>query len=89
MSIAETGIALLGIGCYIVYRYSQNERDNEEFLRCCKEANKNIERLDFFKDFRKKQYINNFIDEIPDLSYYEAKQLQKKLGNIYVEWNDE
>jgi len=30
-----------------------------------------------------------FIDEIPELSYYEAKQLEKKLGNIYLEWNDE
>ena len=37
MSIAETGFAILGIGCYIVYRYSQNERDDEEFLRCCKD----------------------------------------------------
>ena len=41
------------------------------------------------KDSKKRIYINNFIDEIPELSYYEAKQLQKKLGNIYVEWNDE
>ena len=37
----------------------------------------------------KKIFIMKFIDEIPELSYYEAKQLEKKLGNIYLEWNDE
>jgi hypothetical protein len=37
----------------------------------------------------KYRFINKFIDEIPELSYYEAAQLKKKLGNIYLEWNDE
>lgn len=41
------------------------------------------------KNSKKRDYINKFIDEIPDLSYFEAKQLQKKLGKIYIEWNDE
>ena len=40
------------------------------------------------KQDEKIRFINNFIDEIPDLSYYEAAQLKKKLGNIYLEWND-
>lgn len=43
--------------------------------------------------FRKKQdkikFITKFIDEIPELSYYEATQLKNKLGDIYLEWNDE
>jgi hypothetical protein len=43
----------------------------------------------FKKKQEKRQFINNFIDEIPELSYYEAAQLKKKLGNIYLEWNDE
>jgi hypothetical protein len=38
---------------------------------------------------KKQRFITNFIDEIPELSYYEAAQLNKKLGNIYLEWNDE
>jgi len=41
------------------------------------------------KKSKKINFITQFIDEIPELSYYEAKQLQKKLGNIYLEWNDE
>ena len=41
------------------------------------------------KESNKRGFINQFIDEIPELSYYEAAQLKKKLGNIYVEWNDE
>lgn len=55
------------------------------------------ERIDRFEKYlepiRKKndkiRFITKFIDEIPDLSYYEASQLKKKLGNIYLEWNDE
>jgi len=43
----------------------------------------------FKKKGEKRQFINKFIDEIPELSYYEAAQLKKKLGNIYLEWNDE
>jgi hypothetical protein len=38
---------------------------------------------------QKQVFIRIFIDEIPDLSYYEAMQLKNKLGQIYVEWNDE
>ncbi len=41
------------------------------------------------KRANKYRFINKFIDEIPELSYYEAAQLKKKLGNIYLEWNDE
>jgi len=37
------------------------------------------------KNSNKYRFITSFIDEIPELSYYEAKQLHKKLGSIYVE----
>jgi hypothetical protein len=37
----------------------------------------------------KMKFITKFIDEIPELSYYEAAQLKNKLGDIYLEWNDE
>ena len=52
------------------------------------------ERLDKIQEpFRKKKdkikFITKFIDEIPELSYYEAAQLKNKLGYIYLEWNDE
>ena len=41
------------------------------------------------RNSNKYRFITSFIDEIPELSYYEAKQLHKKLGSIYVEWNDD
>ena len=79
-----------GIRCAIVAQNSQEAIDEDKYI-------KEIFGIDYinpelkrnFKNLKKRQYINNFIDEIPDLSYYEAKQLRKKLGNIYVEWNDE
>jgi hypothetical protein len=37
----------------------------------------------YFKDLNKRRFINNFIDKIPELSYYEAAQLKNKLGDIY------
>jgi hypothetical protein len=37
----------------------------------------------------KRIFITKFIDEIPELSYYEAAQLKNKLDDIYLEWNDE
>jgi hypothetical protein len=41
------------------------------------------------KEYEKKLYIKNLIYQIHDLSLYEANQLIGKLGNIYIEWNDE
>jgi hypothetical protein len=43
----------------------------------------------FKKKEEKRKYIISLIDEIPELSYYEAAQLKKKLGDIYLEWNGE
>ncbi len=60
------------------------ERRRQEMMECFEK---------YLEPIRKKndkiRFITNFIDEIPDLSYYEAVQLKKKLGNIYLEWNDE
>jgi len=85
MSLGTT-IALVVIGSVLVANNTP---------KACERRQK--ERIDRFeKDLepiRKKndkiRFITNFIDEIPDLSYYEASQLKKKLGNIYLEWNDE
>ena len=41
------------------------------------------------KRAKKRRYIEKFIDEIPELSYYEAAQLKNKLSKIYLEWDDE
>jgi hypothetical protein len=59
------------------------KKDEKIFKECLKQTEK------YFKDLNKRGFINSFIDKIPELSYYEAAQLKKKLGNIYVEWNDE
>jgi hypothetical protein len=45
--------------------------------------------MEYRKNSDKWIFITKFIDEIPDLSSYEAVQLKRKLGNIYLEWNDE
>jgi hypothetical protein len=63
-------------------------KEEEKIIKeCFKQTEKYLE--PYFKDLNKRKFINQFIDEIPELSYYEAAQLKKKLGNIYVEWNDE
>ena len=65
----------------------QDEEEKKHIFIASKIAEKMLE------PFRKKQdkikFITKFIDEIPELSYYEAAQLKNKLGEIYLEWNDE
>ena len=46
-------------------------------------------RLITTKQSIKRQFIMPLIDEIQDISYYEATQLKKKLGDIYVDWTSE
>ena len=68
-------------------RYIEDMRKN--YIRCNMETT-NIEKLkQCIKKINKIGFINQFIDEIPELSDYDAAQLKKKLGDIYVEWNDE
>ena len=80
-----TCIVLFGIGCCAIHENSPIVRERQ-LLRKTKYM-KYFEKIEI--NSKKRQYINELIDEIPDLSYYEAKQLQKKLGNIYIEWNNE
>lgn len=79
----------LGIAPFIVMERSR--KHHEKLLEEMKNRHEETNRAFIIakKQCDKIRYITNFIDEIPELSYYEAAQLKKKLGNIYVEWNDE
>jgi hypothetical protein len=87
--------ALVGTGICIVEftRREHSERSEKEskqkemFEQIKKERYEKFEEMK--KNSNKHRFITSFIDEIPELSYYEAKQLHKKLGSIYVEWNDD
>jgi hypothetical protein len=85
MSIV-TVVVLAGIGCYIAHQNSPAAQE-ERRLRIQERMNKIMEPIRKKKD--KIKFITKFIDEIPELSYYEAAQLKNKLGDIYLEWNDE
>jgi hypothetical protein len=89
MSIV-TAVVLTGIGCiYVIGIAQQNSpaAQEERRLRIQERMNKIMEPIRKKKD--KIKFITKFIDEIPELSYYEAAQLKNKLGDIYLEWNDE
>ncbi len=85
MSIV-TAVALIGVVGYAIYQNSPAVQ--EERMRIAQER---LEKI--MEPIRKKRdkwiFITKFIDEIPELSYYEAVQLKNKLGDIYLEWNDE
>ena len=85
MSIV-TAVILVGVGCAIAYQNTpaaQKERQRIMIEQMIKQGEP------FRKKRDKRAFINKFIDEIPELSYYEAAQLKNKLGDIYLEWNDE
>jgi len=77
----------VGVGCAIII-YQNNSVAQEKRLHRYQERMEKI-----MEPIRKRtdkiRFITKFIDEIPELSYYEATQLKNKLGNIYLEWNDE
>ena len=79
-----TTLGVLGLGLDIIIKSSDTQKDEIKRILEIREDKKNE-----LKKGEKRQFINKFIDEIPELSYYEAAQLKKKLGNIYLEWNDE
>jgi hypothetical protein len=85
MSIV-TALVLVGVVGYAIHQNSPAAQ--EERLRRVQER---VEKI--MEPIRKKRdkriFITKFIDEIPELSYYEAVQLKNKLGDIYLEWNDE
>ena len=70
-----------------------NENDNKRKEEMKKQINNmmkmKMKREKMKKDMQIQVFLRKFIDEIPDLSYYEAMQLKNKLGQIYLEWNDE
>jgi len=86
-------IIIVGYMIYKAYELKNREYINE--IKEEKEKRKlRIKKLDVNVNFiikkgKKRKYINSLIDEIPELSYYEAAQLKKKLGDIYSEWNEE
>jgi len=85
MSLVTT-IAFVVVGSVLLAHNTPKAREKRR-----KEMMERFEKQ--LEPIRKKKekmlFITKFIDEIPDLSYYEAVQLKKKLGNIYLEWNDE
>jgi hypothetical protein len=85
MSIV-TAVVLVGVGCAIIHQNSPAAQE-ERRRRVQERMEKIIEPIRKKRD--KRIFITKFIDEIPDLSYYEAAQLKNKLGDIYLEWNDE
>ena len=72
------GVYCVGVGIYVHEEGIRQEQ--QEIMNKIMESRKKIE---------KRKFITKFIDEIPELSYYEATQLKNKLGDIYLEWNDE
>ena len=76
----------VGATCAIVH---QNNPEVQEERRQMKQEYVRKIMEPFRKKEDKRRFITKFIDEIPELSYYEAAQLKNKLGDIYLEWNDE
>jgi len=81
-----TAVVLVSIGCAIIHQNSPAAQEERRHR-----VQERMERI--MESYRKKRdkriFIMKFIDEIPELSYYEAAQLKNKLGDIYLEWNDE
>jgi ATP-dependent Lon protease len=83
MSLLEL-IPIVGFTGMILIIINENDNKRKE------EMKKHINKMKKMrKDMQKQVFIRKFIDEIPDLSYYEAMQLNNKLKQIYLEWNDE
>jgi len=86
IDLAAVYLLGVGVGCAIIYQ--NNSVAQEKRRHRYQEIMEKI--MDPIRKKRdKKIFITKFIDEIPELSYYEATQLKNKLGNIYLEWNDE
>jgi len=89
MSIV-TAVILVGVsaGCVCAAIHRNSPAAQEERRRQIRERWDKIPEP-FRKKSEKRRFITKFIYEIPELSFYEAVQLQNKLGDIYLEWNDE
>jgi len=81
---------LVGIGCVLVINIAQQNTPEAQEKRRQIFIERLIKEGEHIRKKRDKRiFITKFIDEIPELSYYEAAQLKNKLGDIYLEWNDE
>jgi hypothetical protein len=87
--VTESAILLGACGVYCVYVHEEGirQKKRQEIMNKIMESRKKNEKTR--KKNEKRIFITKFIDEIPELSYYEAVQLKNKLGDIYLEWNDE
>jgi hypothetical protein len=85
MSIVSA-VVLVGIIGYAIHHNSPAAQE-ERRRRFQERVEKIMEPIRKKRD--KRRFITKFIGEIPELSYYEAAQLKNKLGDIYLEWNDE
>lgn len=97
-SVIGIGCLTLGSGlliytsCNIIQNYNNKYKKSSELREELKIKYKELsikqeELYNLRNKAREKHiFITKFIDEIPELSYYEAKQLKKKLPNIYNDW---
>ena len=83
--VIASSLVGFGIGCAIIHHNSPEVQERRRITE--ERINKNM--VSIRKKYDKRKFITKFIDEIPELSYYEAAQLKNKLGDIYLEWNDE
>ena len=96
MSIV-TAVVLAGVcvgaTCAIIQHNTPEAQEQRRLMKQKEQEWKQEYVRKIMEPIRKKRdkriFITKFIDEIPDLSYYEAAQLKNKLGDIYLEWNDE
>lgn len=87
MALVATGIIIsVGVAVMIVNENTPEAQARRQEAQAKRRAEI---RERFEKMGEKRRFINKFIYEIPELSFYEATQLQQKLGDIYEEWNEE
>lgn len=78
---------LIYTSCNIIQNYNKSLELKELEIKYKELSIKQEELYNLRNKAREKRiFITKFIDEIPELSYYEAKQLKKKLPDIYNDW---
>ena len=82
MSIISGAILVIVFGGVVcnIRNSKKHQEEVKERMKIMMESSKKIR--------EKRRFIMDLIDEIPELSYYEAAQLKKKVS-IYLQWNDE
>lgn len=87
MSVVSTVAVLFVISSAVVSMAVCSKEDGVKQKTRQEEYNERME--SGIKRAKKRRGIEKLIDEIPELSYYEAAQLKNKLSKIYLEWDDE